>query len=843
MKNDEELGIVKTAILELETAIQDSGARTLGEYLYKLAPAVAKRRRWTGRSMYVTELDAILDSQAKFHSITSDLRRELVKVVFDQKPLKSQAGRIGRCSLETSRKRMLLAHPVAQEFMMLQKLNDLRAVDDIGVETVPITQSMRDLLAGYLQINGDTTFAQVRSVLGLAKTVRFNFEREDERKLLGNRTQATLAKVADLGQNLQGIVEDLLSIDEETGLIGRLTGRWELDAATSKALSAAKLESGYLMHSRKAVTRLLPLMRAGTPYTTSVKTLYENRYKPTEAAERLPLVHDAYPYLANPLVARAIGELRKLTHAIVKKYGKPEKIRLELHRHLQMGPKRRREASIRMRARQKEKETAATALLKECGTTDPTPWQIERVLLAEECGWKCPFTNKPISYRSLMRDESSFYVIHLVPFAMSLDDDWRNKTLAHVSVGETRKDSLLSELWTSEKERGPIEARFGDFQGAFAKEKLRRFQLTREEAVQEYDDAYAERFIESSSYVARLSREYLSKLYGTDVKVEVTRGRVTSFVREAVGLSRLRREMNSDYRQHIFDAVAVALTSTQTVRGLCTAAKVGDRRRFGSFPAPWSGFVEDVADAINKTVVSFRVTKRVRGPLHEETNYSRPMTDTKGSYHLSRKHLASMTKADVELVAGKQIRKTIAEALNGNDPKKLFADPTNLPVFNGRVVRRVRVVRREVAFSVGEDERFVTTEQNHHALVHATPTTVQPKGMMMSAPKETWTRDIVSLYEARRRLVAGEPVYGDGLLTIAPGEIFQVRWRNSTKLVRVRSVSKDPRVSYVAVEDCRKLKSIIEAKELYRESVEQLRQRQLQKVHVNLLGEVRRDGT
>ena len=829
MQEDEELGVVKTAILELETAIRDSGARTLGEYLYRLEPSVAKRRRWTGRSMYVTELGAVLDAQARLGTpIGDDLRRELMRIVFEQKPPKSQVGRIGPCSLETRRKRMALAHPLAQEFRMLQKVNDLRAVDDLGVETVAITPVMRERLIEHLRTYGKATFAQARKVMALPRTVRFNFEREDEKSLLGDRTRAVIGRIIALDEaTLSAVLDDLLSIDEEKGLQKRLREHWGFEAAIADALAEATLEAGHLMHSRKAVAKLLPLMRTGTPYATAVKSLYPHRTLPVAARDTLPLVRDAYPYLANPLVGRALGELRKVVHAIIGRWGKPDRIHVELHRHLQSGPKRRKQAWKQMRANHEAKEEAAKKLLKECGTADPTSWQIERWLLADECGWKCPFTGKTISHRSLIREESSFYVLHLVPFGMSLDDDWRNKTLAHVSVGEKRKQALLSELWTDDRERDAIAARFAAMQGPFAKEKLRRFRLTREEAIQEYDDAYAERFLESSSYVACLAREYLAKLYGTDEKVLATRGRITSFVREAVGLSRERREMVGDYRHHILDAVAVGLTTTATVRRLCAAATVGERRRFGSFPAPWTTFVEDVKTAVHRTTPSFRISKRVRGPLHQETFYGRPMTDAKGTYHLSRKTLLAMTKADVELVAGKHIQKVLVEALKGQEPKKVFADPANLPRFNGNVLRGVRVIRREAAFTVGGD-RYVTNEQNHHALVSMNCT--------------GWKREIVSLMEAKRRLDAMEPVFQDGLLSISPGELFQVEWTGGTRLIRVRSVSKDPRVAYVRVEDCRKIADLKEAGEWYRESVEQLRRRKIQKVNVTVLGEIRRTG-
>lgn len=850
---DKELGIVKQAILDLEAAIRASGARTLGEHLNQQP---TQRRRWTGRTMYVTELDAILTSQARFRIIPPNLRNEIAKVVFDQKPLRSQKGRVGRCSLERSRCRMALAHPRAQEFRVWQQVNDLRAVDDLGADTVVLSLAVRQRLAEYLHANGDATFAEIRKVLGLPKTVRFNFERAGKKTLVGDRTrQAVVAKYPDqavVGEYPDGFVEDLLSIAEGSGLTKRLVGHWNLSLDVATDLATTKLEQGYLMHSHKAVVRLLPLMRNGLAYATAVKQLY-NRVLP-RPKERLPFVSDAYPHLANPLVSRSLSELRKLIHAIIKAYGKPELIRIELHRHLQMGPKSRMSASKGMRSRWGLKKKAAERLVMESGLgiTDPTPWQIDRVLLADECGWACGITAKQMSWRSLMLDEMVFPVAHIVPFGMSLDDGWSNKMLVHASVLEKRGTSLFSEMFPDED--GKIAARFKAFQDSAKKndrkgkggkktvkrnsigeEKLRRFQLTREEAVQEYGDTFAERFVESSSYAARTAAEYLARL---GIRVEATRGRVSSFVREATGLARLRRENLGDYRHGVLDAISVAMTSSKTVRALCAAATLG-KRRFATFQEPWPGFVEDATNAMYATVVSHRVKDRVRGPQHRETNLGYPKQDVKGTYHLVRKPLASITTSDIELIAGTQIRETVLKALGTNDPKKWFADPQNLPLFNGKPVRRVRVIRRVTPFKVGD--RYVVTKENHHILVH------------LKANGKGWGHDVVSLYEAQQRLAKktkgprrGElspepPIYEKGVMTIAPGEIFAIKDdHGKEELIRARSTNEDPRVEYVRIYDCRTRDKIIKEKQMGRESVEQLRKRGIRKVHIDVIGRVRR---
>ena len=58
--DDEERGVVKEGIGQLDIEIQNSGSRTLGEFFSTLDPEEQRiRKRWTSRLMYTAEFDAI----------------------------------------------------------------------------------------------------------------------------------------------------------------------------------------------------------------------------------------------------------------------------------------------------------------------------------------------------------------------------------------------------------------------------------------------------------------------------------------------------------------------------------------------------------------------------------------------------------------------------------------------------------------------------------------------------------------------------------------------------------------------------------------------------------------
>ena len=132
----------------------------------------------------------------------------------------------------------------------------------------------------------------------------------------------------------------------------------------------------------------------------------------------------------------------------------------------------------------------------------------------------------------------------------------------------------------------------------------------------------------------------------------------------------------------------------------------------------------------------------------------------------------------------------------------------------------------------------MAVERNHHVEVRLRPR----KGGKVFAEQ-----DVVSQFEAQRRLRAGEPVVrpGDappGLATLALTETLDCT-AMGMGYQTVRTVSVGNPVWLTAVDDGRKQKDVAVANAWLRRSVEQLRVKGARKVVVTPLGEVRRDGT
>lgn len=873
IRKDEEDGVVKTAISQLQDDMNAAGARTLGEHFAGLdAEQDRIRRNWTSRKMYVDEFNAIWNEQCKHRPdiLTPSFRKELYEAIFFQRPLKSQRHLIGRCELEPGARRAARADRVAQRFRILQKVNDLVIHPSDGASRA-LTCEQRETLIRALYERGDLKFAGIKNkkVLGLPKGTTFNLEMNEEKKLPGHRTDASMRKVFGdrwdeyTESERDAIVLEVLSFDNPAALAGRAQRAWGLDEKSADELSEVRLEQGYAAHSRRAMRRLLAVMERGVPYATARRELYPEQFEAGEVHEALPPVLKAVPSLRNPTVTRTLTELRKLVNAIVRRYGKPHVIRIELARDMKKSRKEREKTTKNNDANQKDRERAKKCILDAMRDPEPRRRDIEKVLLADECDWHCPYTGKAISMKTLLGGEPQFDIEHILPFSRTLDDSYVNKTLCYHEENRTRKGNLTpNEAYSGDVERyEEILARVRRFQGRLARAKLRRFEMT------EIPEGFVSRQLNDTRYASRLAADYLGLLYGGRIdetgkqRVQTNTGGITAHLRNVWQLHGILdnggAKNRDDHRHHAVDAICIVLSTPSIVRELQRAAEQASaqgRRLFGSVQGGWPGFEAEARDKILAIKVSHRVKRRVAGVLHAESNYSKPVaTPDGGTRHHIRKPLKALSAREINkgLIVDPIARAKVKakwEELGGGKPEKVFADPSSHPVIetgDGRQVpiHKVRVVVDVKPWAVGKDEtlRLVASKggSNHHSAIVA---------VLDEAGNEVkWEEHLVSRIEAYRRRRDGKPVvqrdWGPGRkfkFSLANGEYVVMEDDQDNELLcRLLSISKGKH-EFRRHWDARKASDARKKGSGARivRSAEAMRVRKARKVRVTYLGEV-----
>ncbi len=422
----DEDGKVKTAISALRAEMK---GHTLGAFL---ADQPTQRRRYTDRAMYAEEFEQLWSKQAPFapEQLTQALKVAIHNSIFFQRPLKSQKHLVGKCTFEPTRKRAAKAILLAQRFRILQDVNHLAVKNPITREFRPLTQDERNKLSEALDKQKSMAWGAVRKVVGwnkkdsLHEGETFNLDEGKKDKLLGNRTACDLRGAlgdrwdALTAQQQDDLVTDLLTIDNEQGFLNRMKNHWNFDDTTAEALAKIELEPGYARLSAKAMRAILPHLEQGMIYSDACKAAGYDHSNPNQrtVTDKLGLPSN----VRNPVVQKALFETRKVVNAIVRKYGKPTVIRVEMARDMKLSKRQKEELQKEQNKQKKENEIASDYLRERLGIQQPTRADIQKYQMWKECREVCPYTNTPISPEMLFSPEVD--VEHILPYKRSLDD-------------------------------------------------------------------------------------------------------------------------------------------------------------------------------------------------------------------------------------------------------------------------------------------------------------------------------------------------------------------------------------------------------------------------------------
>jgi CRISPR-associated endonuclease Csn1 len=818
-EGDDDEGAVKAGIADLKKFMADAGARTLGEYFAGLDPEAEKqriRKRWTAREMYTDEFEKTWAAQSPHHpQLTAECKQRIHGAIFHQRPLKPQKGLVGMCELEPDCRRAPRAALEAQQFRYLQKVNDLEICTPDG-EIWPLCDSqyaeLRSKLVALLETHAEVEFKSLRSKLGLKKPkgsetdYRFNLEAGGEKKIKGNGTNARLLKA--LGEDeyaklpadrLAAIIDDLLAYEKPDALVGRLQTRYGIAPQAAENLAEVTLEDGYALLSQKALRKLLPLMEKGIRFATAKKEAYGDYAGRLELRDSLPPLLDAVPDLRNPVVCRGLTELRKVVNALIRQYGKPDLIRVELARDLKRSGKERTKIWEQNRRNEKDRDLARKKIADRlrCDQSDVSDADVLKVRLADECNWECPYTGKSIPMEGLVGKHSQFDIEHIIPFSRSLDNSFANKTLCHHEENRNVKQNRTPhEAYAGDEKRWQeIIGRVSRFRGSAAIAKLRKFRQEKP------DEDFAARQLQDTRYMSRLAAQYLGLLYGGQIdadgrrRVQVSAGRITGYLRDEWNLNAILSDGDDeknrdDHRHHAVDAVVIALTEPGTVQLLSSSAALAEQRGHRLFvpvDKPWPTFFDHVRASVDAINISYRVNRRVSGALHQETLYSKPQKRKEKNgkeveYRHVRKPLQNMSADEIENIVDDTIRELVKAKLQqiGGEPKKVFADEANHPYLTARDGRRVFIHKARirkgifvVPIGAPKSPRYVAPGSNHHMEIVAI---LDEKGN-----EKRWEAITVNLMEAAQRVREGKRVverdHGPGkkfLFSLAGGEYVEM---------------------------------------------------------------------
>ncbi len=736
-------GVVKQEIGELRREIEQSHSRTLGEFL---ADQPKKRNRRTERVMYEEEFDRLWSKQAEFKPdlLTDALRARIRKILFFQRPLKLQKNLVGKCTFEPHKKRCPWCRPEAQWFRTLQDVNNLEVrVPETGGYR-QLGQDEREVIKKQLREKKTLTWNGARKALGLHSRETFNIEEGGKKNLMGARTLVDVRKIltkkaweAMPVSKQEEFLDELFSTHKEETLLKRLTEHWELSHDQADAFLNTEFQPGYSHLSLRAIRRITPYLEQGKNYHDAYQAagyLREDQ-KRIDAKDALPPAPD----LRNPIVQKAINEVRKVVNAVIRKHGKPARIRVELARDLKLGQKQKIKLNTQNRKNQ-DLNDEARKVIAEVGVSDNGGNRLRYRLWKEQKG-QCPYTGASIGCRDIF--SAAYEVDHILPYSRTLDDSYMNKVLSLASANREKGDKTPHE-WKG----GDSDMR----QRVFSMKEMPYTKKRRFDQKEIEVDKFIERQLNDTRYISREVRDYLGHL---DTTIEVTTGQATAALRRSWGLNSIladdsdMEKNRADHRHHAVDALVVALTNRKLFYSIANLSaesrEILGKRRF-PLPPPWPGFDAEVRERIEKIVVSHQPLRKISGAFHEETAYGRISHDGEDVF-VRRVSLESLTTKQVEKIVDPRIRALIEERMkaHGEKTKGAFAKPLYLEHSNkgtGRTrIETVRVaenlnpnglfgVKRE-----GEEKpfKYYALGNNHHIEIIENIETGRRAGRVVSA--------------------------------------------------------------------------------------------------------------
>jgi len=755
----------------LQQKIVEASCRTLGEYFAKVNPEEHRiREQYTFRSMYEEEFDKLWDKQSEYYpqTLTEELRKKIRdEIIFYQRPLKPSDQLIGECELEQGEKRCPRGDWYARRFRILQDINNLKIYNADGSES-NLTDEQRQVLLEELSKKKEMKFDAIRKKLGLLKTQEFNLEQDGKVKSLkGDVFAAAMRSKKLFGPKVWDAMDEpkkielnnaVLELDDDE-LLEKMINEYGFTEEQADRVLKISLPQRYMSFSRKAIKKLLPLMEEGKRTDEALDDVYTDRNKSTvdEEQEKLDLPDD----LRNPIVNKALFEVRKVVNAIVREYGEPKEIKIEMARDIKGSARERKELHFKMLKNKKRNEEARERLMQYMNILNPSRGDIIKYKLWEECGKKCPYTGKSISQTALFGPNPSFQIEHILPYNRSLDDSFMNKTLCdvyeniHVKGNKTPYEAYSHNEKKYEQIKQCIKV--------LPWPKRRKF-LQKEVNL----DECISRELNDTRYICKEVIRYLKQL---GVNVRGTKGKITAELRHQWGLNNILNlagpdmKNRDDHRHHAIDAAVVAVTKNEHLRRLAESkySKVG-----GSFPEPWPDFREELEEKVKHINVSHRVVRKVSGPLHKETSYGLTrLKDDKGQdVFVYRKKLEDLTIPMVAKIVDPVVRQIVKDRLleSGIDPEKgnkISREVWNEPLYmkntksNKQVpIKKVRVwgVFNKMILlkdKAGKPYRAVAPGSNHHVEIFEY-TDGDKRGQRNC--------EVVTMFEAVRRNRDGEPV-------------------------------------------------------------------------------------
>ena len=618
---DSDEGKLLGSIRKSEEEMRESGMRTRGEQLYKKYLMEGKPVHNKGgdysmcvsRDILVKEIELLFEKQKKFgNSFATDENKEkyldifLSQRNFDEGPGKGSqytgSHDVKKCEIYRDEDVAAKGTYTSEWATIYQKINNLSII--CGGDRRRLSNEERQIAVELAKKVDKVSYKAFRKSIKLDDDYRFSAlnyseKKKSDKKKNEGESKSDVVEINDvvdslacedkgdfitaknsnkivkaLNDNLKSDIELIDEIAEictkyksenlfrnaiaESRIIG---GR--LDEETIEKLSKIDMK-GYGNLSLHVLREILPYLEEGMVYSDAMQKVGHNHSEHNFEKQKFlgtKEVYDAIGGVTSLVVKRALSQTVKVIDAVIRQYGSPYAINIELARDMSMTKDERDKLKKENDTRAAKNEAIRENIAKL--NAMPNSTNVLKYKLYEEQDHKCAYSMETLDINHLFED--GYYEIdHIIPYSRSFDDSFNNKVLVLKRENQNKRNSTPVEYF--ERIGRDYDEVLAFWKAVYQKRNRKKLEFLQKKEINESE--WKNRALNDTRYASRmlanLIKDYLlfdeksKDKYG---RVETVKGAITSYLRRFWGVQKIREDGD---KHHAVDAAIIACVTPKT---------------------------------------------------------------------------------------------------------------------------------------------------------------------------------------------------------------------------------------------------------------------------------------
>lgn len=363
------------------------------------------------------------------------------------------------------------------------------------------------------------------------------------------------------------------------------------------------------------------------------------------------------PICTNPVVLRSCAQLRRIINSIIRHYGLPDTIRVEVVNELKHTKHEKKIITSGNIFNRRTNEKAKDDIVQFFGLPDSAHVKgrdLEKVRLYNEQGGKDPYTGQGIDFGRMLTEKDYVEVDHILPFSRSCDNSKTNKVLVLTKSNRDKANRTPYEWMTSGEPTAPSWDEFCIRMDVWASGKEPKHYYSSKLAKLKEDnftnniDSFISRNLNDTRYMSKDVAKWLADClpFPKDGRRHVfcVSGAATGLMRRVwrIGiLDENGKKDREDDRHHAVDAAVIAACAPSVVKSIALISEEHathrDADRLLNRSLPYPEFKDQVDAWIPCIVPTYSPTRNATGALFKENAYSYKGIDEKGKDLIKKK--------------------------------------------------------------------------------------------------------------------------------------------------------------------------------------------------------------